>query len=66
MTEELKPCPLCGCLVDGEQPYLDSGGDHGNDYWIIQCFHCKLMIYNQDKDKVIESWNRRISDGNII
>ena len=56
---ELKPCPFCGCIIEGEQPYVDDF-DTDDDYWVIKCGYCNAMIYdNLDRNEVIRKWNQR-------
>lgn len=61
MTEELKPCPFCGHKISGNQPYWDDM-DTYDVYWIIRCGYCGALIFDEDKNTVIRSWNTRATD----
>lgn len=53
MSRELKPCPFCG-----GDAHIDTLGD---DEYKAECFSCGIGTeYYQDKQKVIDAWNRRV------
>lgn len=61
-VKKLKPCPFCGnkniMLCGGDDILSDGGG-----YWYIVCLVCGCTIYgSESRTKVIDSWNRRVSD----
>ena len=67
MTEELKPCPFCGC----EPKMLIKGNCHTKKRSItIRCNGCRVertdaaLRYDMDwlKDVSIENWNARTVD----
>ena len=58
---DLKPCPFCGRKIEGKQPYWDPM-DSDDDYYIIRCGYCGAMMYEDDPDAVIASWNRRANE----
>ena len=56
---ELKPCPFCGRTPHG--PYHDDLGTD-DDYYVIKCPGCGVMMYEQMEEFVIEDWNRRVGE----
>ena len=66
MTEELKPCPFCGC----EAEMNVNAGSHGYtpDIYCVICKRCgaKIEIVSNNYDDlsmaVIDAWNRRVSE----
>lgn len=66
MTEELKPCPLCGTKVDG---HVCGGEDRfgcGEWEYEIEC-ECGLLFTRGPHDtpeetetEAIKAWNRRV------
>ena len=67
MSEELKPCPFCGC---GEgNLYIVAVGQYGYDTVGIFCNGCKQLVTleenecegnnGQTRKKAIDAWNRR-------
>ena len=59
-TVALKPCPFCGHKINN-QPYWDDF-ESADDYWVISCPYCGAMIYDQEKNVVIDLWNQRETD----
>ena len=58
---DLKPCPCCGHrAIELWQELTDYG-----DWWTIECLGCGLMIEGSDRQKVIDAWQRRRTDGMI-
>ena len=66
MTEELKPCPFCGCEVE-----IVTGiyGLYGipNSYKIIHPKNDCIMegfesYFTDNKEYLIEDWNRRVKE----
>ena len=57
---DLKPCPCCGHRAE----LTDERTDYG-DWWTIECLGCGLMIEGSDRQKVIDAWQRRRTDGMI-
>ena len=59
MTEELKPCPLCGGHAEFEYtPWNDEHrtGDDGTG--CIECQKCHLELAGYDRDEAENRWNR--------
>lgn len=57
---DLKPCPCCGHRAE----LCTESTDYG-DWHTIECVNCGLMIEGSDKQKVIDAWQRRRTDGMI-
>ena len=57
---DLKPCPSCGHRAALREDRHDFG-----IVWSIECVDCGLMIEGSDKQKVIDAWQRRRTDGMI-
>jgi len=65
MSEELKPCPLCGKSVeihggaeDWSPTFYDP--DSGGDPYYISCeCGCTFSNYSYDAKETAEFWNRR-------
>lgn len=57
----LKPCPFCGCEIKDRQPYWDDL-DTDDDYYVIRCPRCLVMMYDEDYETVIENWNKRVKE----
>lgn len=53
---ELKPCPFCG--KDPQGPYHDDLGTD-DDFYVIRCPGCQLIMYDIETEYVIKNWNRR-------
>lgn len=58
---ELKPCPFCGCKIEGKQPYW-TPMETDDDYYAIKCRKCNALIFDEDYDTVITLWNRRVNE----
>jgi len=62
MTDELKPCPFCGCNAELTTDYYGNG----TGYCCVFCTNCgagtailsKQPVYDA-ADIVIKGWNRR-------
>ena len=53
MSEELKPCPFCGCRAEINFYY--------DCYYSVQCVVCGCGTLNhRSKEKAIYDWERRI------
>lgn len=58
MSNELKPCPFCGCIpVDGifEGDFTDGAN------FVIECpdCPCSMRFYSSTKEQAIGRWNDR-------
>ncbi len=75
MSEELKPCPFCGC----DAKYVISehmNGDTSQEHRIIctNVIHCGAEMrtyispysksYKDEQEQFIKRWNRRADNGN--
>ena len=70
MSEELKPCPFCGCGVGNL--YIVTIKQRGFDTVGIFCNGCKQTVIleenewegdnDQSRKKAIEAWNMRKND----
>lgn len=60
MTSDLKSCPCCGHRAE----LCEESTDYG-DWWTIRCIDCDLMIEGSCRQKVIDAWQRRRTDGMI-
>lgn len=54
---DLKPCPFCG--HDVPPPYYDDL-DTDDDYYVIKCPYCGVMMYEDNVEFLIVNWNRRV------
>lgn len=71
MTEELKPCPFCGC-GNGNLYIVTIEQQHGFDTVGIFCNGCKQTVTLEENEwegdnepsrrKAIEAWNRRAGE----
>ena len=52
--KELKPCPFCG----GKSVFNEDKFKHGTVY-SVYCEDCGAEIADFNKEKAIETWNRR-------
>lgn len=52
MSEELKPCPMCG----GEAREFHGVNGIGNS---VECLSCGVSISKPNIDDAIKAWNRR-------
>lgn len=57
---DLKPCTCCGNRAALAEERCDYG-----DWYTIECVDCGLMIEGSDRQKVIDAWQRRRTDGMI-
>ena len=57
---DLNPCPCCGHRAELCKESTDYG-----DWYTIECVGCGLMIEGSDRQKVIDAWQRRRTDGMI-
>lgn len=54
-SDELKPCPCCGCKAGLYQAY--------NGFWQVQCNVCNIgTLKTTDKEHAISIWNRRVCE----
>ena len=61
MTEELKPCPFCGCDVNS-RPWTYRHDPDGNMQY-IQCPWCGIRTPSMNNEyELISVWNRRVED----
>lgn len=61
LTNELKPCPLCGGAAEWEYtPWNeeDQSGDDGTGW--IECHQCRLRLVGYDRDEAERRWNIRV------
>ena len=56
---DLKPCPFCG--YDVSPPYYDDLGTD-DEYYVIKCPYCGVMMYEDNEKFLIANWNRRVSE----
>ena len=56
----LKLCPCCGHRAELREERHDYG-----IVWTIRCIDCDLMIEGSCRQKVIDAWQRRRTDGMI-
>ena len=68
-TEQLKPCPCCGCAATFVKHSAGMPGTMGYDQWnAVACKHCRLTVGACDRrfrnrDDAAEAWNRRAPTG---
>lgn len=66
MTDELKPCKLCGPKSDDDhKPLLMSRRDVRNEYDVeyeVFCQSCGLSVHGECEHEAIDRWNR-LNDG---
>jgi Lar family restriction alleviation protein len=57
MTDELKPCPFCGCKAT----LLSPSRGHNEGGYEIHCFNndCQGMVGQETKQEMIDAWNKR-------
>lgn len=55
----LKTCPFCGHEVHGPRQYCY---ELAEPYWVIECGYCGANINDDDRETVIEQWNRRVKE----
>lgn len=58
---ELKPCPFCGHKITDRQPFWDDLGTD-DDYYVIRCPLCMVLMYEETPELVIEKWNKRVKE----
>ena len=59
MSEELKPCPFCGCKTINMNKNID-----GHIFWFY-CYGCGATGPRKlSRDDAETAWNRRVDDGN--
>lgn len=64
-TEQLKPCPCCGCAATFVKHSAGMPGTRGYDSWdAVACKHCRLTIGATDRrfrnrDDAATAWNLR-------
>lgn len=65
MTEDdakVLPCPFCGRETRLSTQYIFKGttGERTTPgLYTIACDPCGILMYDTDKDKLLERWNRR-------
>ena len=68
MSEELKPCPMCGCAATFVKHSEGMPGTQGYDQWdAVACKHCRATVGASDRrfrnrDDAQAAWNRRAPD----
>lgn len=55
---KLLSCPFCGGNAQLNEYY-----GHESTHFVVRCIACEAQIYNTDKAKAIEAWNRRDNHG---
>lgn len=59
MSEELKPCPFCGCTIL-ELTEHDYIGDTPHLWNSIECAVCPAnMEFDGDREVIVRLWNER-------
>lgn len=58
---DLKPCPFCGHKITGNEPHWDDLGTD-DDYYVIRCHFCMVLMYDETPELVIEKWNKRANE----
>lgn len=61
MSEELKPCPFCGCTKINEYAEsVDVGDEYANIFnYIVECPDCQCSRGDSRTSDVIKRWNTR-------
>lgn len=54
MSEELKPCPICGSHASLHRETIGP-----NKMYCVRCDNCWVALYGVDCDELIEEWNTR-------
>lgn len=65
MTDELKPCPMCGNT--GKKWTEEYGYESGDGYeqFYIECTACHVSTgYVESEAEAIAAWNRRTGESN--
>ena len=58
MTEELKPCPFCGC-----DQVLTWHIGHYDRPWVVECWRCQTQgPHAITEDVAIKLWNERVKE----
>ena len=58
MSEELKPCPFCGCIPDINRCF--NYHDSWSNPWELSCTDCGITTRNcVEKEDAIDVWNTR-------
>jgi len=63
MTDELKPCPLCGSTSVYLQPVDPDDDDlsYDTEGWRVMCYACTCRVgYKKSIDNAITAWNNRV------
>lgn len=60
MSEELKPCPFCGCKAE----IISEGTCSGHNLIWVECVECNCRTsgYEDNEKEAIKRWNRRVAD----
>ena len=59
---ELRECPFCGSQhVDLVIDSYHGWPNYERTYKII-CFSCSAQLYGEDKEELIDAWNRRAGE----
>lgn len=66
MSDELKPCPFCGCGEINITKHRGAGSrpdHHGDDVYSIGCYDCGACVpsrYNlRGRSLLVAAWNKR-------
>lgn len=68
MSNDLKPCPFCGCAATFVKHSAGMPGTQGHDKWdAVACKHCRATVGACDRrfrerDDAAKAWNLRAPD----
>jgi hypothetical protein len=57
MSDELKPCPLCGARSYVDRDPFDKS--EYRDSWVVVCQWCGLLLPPDSRENNIKRWNTR-------
>ena len=63
MSDEVRPCPHCGCIETSERKD-DSGINYSTVYYIY-CLDCLCNVGGNSREQALRIWNTRHSDTEI-
>lgn len=72
MSNELKPCPFCGCAATFVKHSAGMPGTQGHDKWdAVACKHCRATVGACDRrfrerDDAAKAWNLRVPASGLV
>ncbi len=74
MSDKIKPCPFCGCVLSADCP-KSFEVNQGAKYGFVTCAECACAgpevrtgydVWTEWRDDAIKAWNKRVVDSSKV